>query len=85
MHLVGDAKEIRRLHNGCTSYTSVKAWMKQWRRWEGPGATDSLCHYRDIGSPFARFFEDVGYKRRIGDILGHLRATLWGAIVVWLF
>lgn len=40
-----------------------------------------MCHYRVIDSPIVRCFPEVGYERRINDILEHMQATLFPA---WL-
>lgn len=39
------------------------------------GVKNSLLHYKDTDSTFARCFKGAGYERCIGDILGYLRAT----------
>lgn len=77
MRLAGRAKEICDMRTGCMPHTAVSALISGRWRWNcgGHGVTDLLCHYRDSDSPFTRPFKDVGYERRLGDILGHLQAT----------
>lgn len=80
MRFSGDAKEIRNMCTGCMHNTAVGTLIKQWGQGGGHGAMDSHCYYWDTYIPFMGCVEEVGYVRRPGDILGHLRLTpfpLW--------
>lgn len=68
-------KEIRDVCTGRMHDTAVSVWVKWLWNWGERGATDVLCQFMDICSPFLRCFEEVNYERRTGDILVHLQGT----------
>lgn len=72
--LVGNAKEIRDVRISRLCNTAVGTCITLWCQRGGTSAMDSLCHYPETTSSFIKWLEEVGYERRVGDILGQLRA-----------
>lgn len=69
MRLTSDVREICNVPFGRLQYTSVDACIKRWWHWGGSRVTDSLCYYPGMGSPYIRFFEEVGYELCFGEII----------------
>lgn len=70
-----DVNKICEVRTGCMQDTALGTLIKRLWHWDARSAADSFCNYRDTYSSFARHFEEVGYERRISDILDHLQAS----------
>lgn len=73
--ILGDTKEIC---DGQTAACATQLWVRE--SISGGIGTDAvnriLLLIPNISSPFFRCFEEAGYDRYIGDILGHILETL---------
>lgn len=76
MRLAGDTNEKRDLRTGRNCNTDFGAWIKRWWPCGERRATDSHFHHQDIDTLFVRSFEGIGYERCIGNILGHMWASI---------
>lgn len=75
IRLAGDAPENRIIWLWHLQKSAASSRTKQWWHLGKCDVTDFLCQFRDTDSPYAGHFGDVGYKRRVGNILGLLCDT----------
>lgn len=65
----GDVDEIRDVCAARLQDNAVGAWIKRWWHSSGRRATDLLGHYTQMNRLCICCFKEVGYERRLSDIL----------------